>query len=303
MPRAFLSYAHADSFDFVRRLAFGLGLYCEVFWDQRLPPGDFGDELEREIETSTDFVLVMSPFSLRDDSYCRKEFSTAIERERRISLIKLIRDTGHPFEDEICSTYTYADFSSGFEPGFRRLTQLLLGTPCSSWEALTSLENKRLLQALSSGLLPGLIAKEITEWVIIAKLWPVISEYSAKQPILVYANPHTATGVWSQTKTLREQFITNSDQLGMSYCDKVLEIIESALRETNLHSDDKNLSIGIAASAAIEATRSFLLKHAVGTSNALNSFKLSDGGYFTFETADKLRELINLHARRSRYLY
>src|SRR5258708_6526626 len=69
----FISYAHIDGFDFTRRLAFALDPYAKVFWDRHLETGPFPEQLYGKIEACEYFVLVLSPMSLREDGWCRKE--------------------------------------------------------------------------------------------------------------------------------------------------------------------------------------------------------------------------------------
>lgn len=77
----FISYSNHDALDFTRRLAFGLGLYMDVFWDRRLKAGDFIIQLDDEIEKRDFLLFVMSPFSF-ESKWCRYEFQRAQELKK-----------------------------------------------------------------------------------------------------------------------------------------------------------------------------------------------------------------------------
>ena len=57
---AFVSYAHHDGLEFMRRLGFALRFYVDIFGDRDLPPGPFPKYLYQEIEKRDFFLFVMA---------------------------------------------------------------------------------------------------------------------------------------------------------------------------------------------------------------------------------------------------
>ncbi len=49
-PSVYISYAHTDGMDFVRRLGFALGMYMDVYWSRRVPLGEYPASLYAEID-------------------------------------------------------------------------------------------------------------------------------------------------------------------------------------------------------------------------------------------------------------
>lgn len=66
--------------------------------------------------------------------------------------------------------------------------------------------------------------------------------------------------------------------------------------------DNEHQQLGALASEVVQNVKQILDKNAVGF-RSFDDAVLVQKGFFDFDVAEKLRELINLHARRSRYLY
>jgi hypothetical protein len=156
-------------------------MYMDVYWDRRLQTGEYLPRLLGEIESRDYFVLVMSPYSLREGGWCRKELEHAQKhRASGIALARIYADCGNSvLEKELEGKYTFGDFTQDFEIGFRRITAMILEQPLSSWEVLPFATDDVLLSCLKKGFVPGLIAKEIAEWVIVDKLWQPVENYAA----------------------------------------------------------------------------------------------------------------------------
>src|SRR5258708_30300100 len=112
-PSVFISYAHGDGLDFVRQLAFALGFYTDVFYDRHIESGPYPEQLYEQIRSSTHFLLVMTPFSLREDGWCMKELACAEQYHREgICLAKRYHAIQPPeIERALSETYTYGDFT------------------------------------------------------------------------------------------------------------------------------------------------------------------------------------------------
>src|SRR5687768_3994058 len=93
--------------------------------------------------------------------------------------------------------------TTDFEVGFRRITQLVIGQPCSSWEVFSLDRDDGLFQALQLGYVLRLIAKELAEWLIVETLWPPVEEYAARQtPFIFRGTPQPPIGIVLQCKLL-----------------------------------------------------------------------------------------------------
>ena len=217
-PRVFISYAHKDAWDWAHRLYSNLELCIgreNLFWDAMIPPGPFPKHLENWIKTSDFFVAIMSPKATDNRGWCKKELEIAIEHERRILPVKFL-----DFVDTVLikegsdEEETFADFYENFDKGFRRLTKWLLGEPVSSWEYLgEEKETSVLLQYLHKGLIPGLVAKEIGDWAIVERLWPLIEADIMKpdiQRLFWVGSPQTPCGVFKELESIQQQIITLS---------------------------------------------------------------------------------------------
>ena len=298
--KVFISYAHKDGLDFTTRLAYALSFYLGVFWDRRLQMGDYPRQLYERIEECDFFILVMTPQSLVSD-WCKKELQHAIDCGKKIGLAKIYSQE-EATSRELTDKYTYGDFEENFDAGFRRLTAMMFDAPYSSWEVLNFADDPTLLGAIESGLLPGVIAKEVAEWVIVDKLFYALEIYASKQTgFLAYAHARTPLGVIGQCSVLIEQFAQNRNVQGALIAQTTLKIAEQYTKELWLINEDKAQEIGSHVATIIANVRKHLRERAFAARDS--SAFLFQGGYFDFEIAEKTRELILMHSRRSRYLY
>lgn len=295
----FISYAHKDSLDFTRRLTYALAFYMDVFWDRRLEAGEFPTQLLAEIERCEHFLLILSPHSLASE-WCQKELSHAEGLNKKITLARFLPNDGTDYSS-LSDKYTYADFTESFDVGFRRCTQLMLGGPRSPWEAFAHAKTEEVLQALEAGLLPALIAKEIVEWMMVYRLWPLVDDYATMTNIVFRAVPSTPLGIHAVVDMFERQFQEKRDVLGKSILQQVSEIVRNSVTELTKLSDDEHSSSGAAATLVISQVQHVLYRHAMGFRKPVDGHAAQN--YLRFEIGDKIRELINIHARRSRYLY
>ncbi len=294
---AFLSYPHKDALEFARRLEFALGMYMDVFRDIRLSAGEFWPQLDKEIEERDYFIFVMTPYSAPEDSACRRELRHAEKHGRKIAPVRIHLEH---HDKELVDKYTYADFSEDFDQGFRRLTQLTLGAPFSSWEYLTTEPDDRLLVSLENGRLPGLIAKEIGEWVLIERLWPFLNKHPSANGIAM-GSPRTLVGMSREFKPIYEQLARDRKSAGTTLLDRVKRVAEPYWELDRSIKDSNHVEAGKNASTAIKGTKD-CLRTSLTTSRDFSDLALLDARY-EFDVAEKLREFIAVHSRRSRYLY
>lgn len=299
-PRVFISYAHKDGMEFTRRFAYALGFYADVFWDIHLQSGEYPLQLEKEIESRNYFVLVMSPYSLASE-WCRRELQLAQTYHNNGIALARIYNTSP--DTELAKQYTYGDFSTDFEVGFRRITQLVTGHPYSSWEIMSQAQDAQIFQALQHGHLPTLIAKELAEWLNVGQLWPQVEEYAASKTLSIFRGiPRTPQGVLRQCSILTKQFSENRDNLGVHLVKQAREVADIFVKELASLPDNNHLEAGEISFSIMTDVKEVLNKNAVAFRNVYET-ALIQYGYFDFDAAEKIRELINLHARRSRYLY
>lgn len=303
MPKLFLSYAHKDTWNFAHRLFFALELYIgreNLFWDTLIPPGPFPEHLKDEIEACDFFVAVMSPYAAREDGWCRKELQIAFDSGRTILPVKCLQ-----FEDEkLFAKYqlTQADFSIDFEVGFRRLTGWLLGEPVSSWEYLgMDTDNNLLFQRLRDGHIPALIVKEAVEWMLVEYLWWIIDQHMSDS-WYIKARPRTTRGLLLESQRLLEQAAQYSSGMNVFLLKEVQGIISACLECFEHVKDSDHKVAGQCATKVFHALNNLFSRTATAELNAKRVFKANKGLLY-FEMAEKLRELILLHSRRSRYLY
>ena len=309
-PTVFLSYAHHDGTEFTRRLSFALGFYADIYWDQRLQSGPYPEQLENEIKKRNFFVLVMSPYSLRDDGWCMREFSVAEANNKEgIVLAHIVKDESNlEREKELGNTYTYCDFRNDFDTGFRRMTYAIFNYPLNSWEYLFYRSDKELLDELEQGHLPGLIAKSIAEWVIVERVWTYFEEYvqqlERKQgtPLFIFfGKPRTPSGIWRQCDPLIQQFGRDRNQIGILLIKNIKAILDRNLKSLLEVSDENHELAGEVAKKIIGESSQFLQSMTTMDRDFLHLGNIQ--AFFQFDIAEKLRELISAHARRSRYLY
>jgi hypothetical protein len=303
--RVFISYGHKDGFDFVRRLAFSLEMYIDVFWDKRLRDGAFDTQLYQEIEKCDYFLMVMTPYALREDGWCRIELADAEKKNKRIVPIKLHDNCGFPDLEtqlENPEKIQYADFEKDFDKGFQSLTQILLGHPFLSWEYCALLPDEKLLEQLKEGRLPVVIAKEIVEWVIIHKTWLVFTDDIEERNVDIdYPSPKTSFGVYRALEGLSDAIESANDVIAFVASQRLQEILLNYAKPLNLLRENAHQKAGELAFEIISRTKDFSLDKAVASNNVRKNIFIDSN--FDFEVAEQLREFINTHARRSRYLY
>ncbi len=100
----FISYARKDNVPpsddipgFITRLHDALVMRDFTVWmDKRaiIPAGHFEQDIEKGIIESDAFLLIMSPYSLAPESFCRKEIESAVARNKR--LIPVLRADATP---------------------------------------------------------------------------------------------------------------------------------------------------------------------------------------------------------------
>ena len=300
-PAVFISYAHKDGMEFVRRLAFALEMYMDVYWDRRLQAGSYPTQLYTQIENRTYFLFVMTPYSLGSE-WCQQELAHAQLHKKEIVLARVYAGEGTT-DPALTTTYTYGDFTDDFEVGFRKLTSTLLGQPYSSWESLSGAPTSVLLNYLKAGVIPGVIAKQVGEWVIVDKLWGAITqELGAKRAAkLFYSVPLTATGILTQCKALAEQLEKARDTRIGDQIKKVIAIAERCVNDLLPLLDDKHIAAGQIAYDLISQTKT-LIETKQTADRDFDKLHLTKT-FFEFDAAEKIRASINDYARRSRYLY
>jgi hypothetical protein len=304
--RVFVSYAHKDrdSVHYVPRLVNSLDMYLDAFWDQKLQAGQWSPQLEQAVKDS-DYLLVVMSYSQSESGWCQKEIQIA--RENNITIIPLRIHGNH--DDKKLKNDQWADFTEDFDVGFRQLTSYILEQPVSSWEYFYGLNDTDIFEALKRGFIPGFIAKEFGDWMIMDWVWPVlrdcISHKTMKDDIsrslIIIGEPSVPTDLWRQLLGLETQLIDVRNFLGVDLTKKVVPLVENYVKDMAIISDiDHQLVCQI------------IFKCVQDTRDLLESFDLSFRdffkvvhfrGTFEFNTASKLRELIVAHSRRSRYLY
>jgi hypothetical protein len=303
MPRqsVFISYAHKDGLDFTRRLAFALSMYMDVFWDRRLQAGEYPPQLYAEIEAKDHFLLVLTPYSVASE-WCEAELAHAEQNKKPITLALVYRAEETQAE-ELMRKYTYGDFSKDFEEGFRRISMMMLGRSLSSWEMASLAKTEDIINTLQYGTIPALISKEIIDWVVVNKLWPEIEAYVSRRQLYIFRGvPQTAMGVVRHCQLVMKQSTDNRDQLGYDLAKRVSDLADPVIREILAINDDEHQRAGETAFKLIQTAKENQRLNAIGFREA-NALHYIDGGYFDFDVTEKIRELINVHARRSRYLY
>ncbi len=298
MQRVFISYAHKDGLDFTRRLAFALSMYIDVFWDRKLQIGDFPSQLYTEVETSDNFILVMTPHSLNSD-WCRKELTHAEKMGKKIALVQL-----YSVDDQLKSKYTIANFTEDFEVGFRRLTAMILGTPLSSWEYLSQEPDDVIPNKIRIGAIPVPIVKALAEWIVVEKLWVSVENYTithGSTSLLLVGLPRTHSGVLRQCESLLEQFASANDAIGCLLVQDIQKIVENSENKLMSLKDSDHRLAGNHLLELIKESFDLLLLQAQGANDA--RLFISIQNLFHFDVTEKLRELTNDYARRSRYLY
>jgi hypothetical protein len=111
--------------------------------------------------------------------------------------------------------------------------------------------------------------------------------------------PCTPLGILRQCNILEQQF--ERDAVGYELVSHARAIANGFVVELMAKHDDDHTNIGEIAFDIVMRVQEFLENRAIEQINANDLETVR--GYFSFDTAEKLRELVNMHARRSRYLY
>jgi hypothetical protein len=304
LPSIFISYAHKDSTEFVQRLHFSLKMYCDVYYDINLEAGEFPPQLENEIKRRNIFLYVVSPYAL-ESPWCKREFEIALQTKSKIMLAQFLKgEIRSNWLENLISEYLYSDFREDFDIGFQKITNMILGQPFSSWEYRYKQKDDKILEALSQGYLPGVIAKEVVDWVITDKLWLSASSYinsTYQNSTLQVGSPKTIGGVWRKCIVGMEYAKQENDVLSFKLFEDTKQIIENSNMQITAIRDDDNLRAGQCAFSIIEQVKTHIRNKFVGMRDTIGLWAVDK--YFDFDVAEKLRELIIIYSRRNRYLY
>ncbi len=305
-PSIFVSYAHRDSMEFTRRLVFSLSMYMDVFWDRRLQSGPYPQQLYSEIEKNDYFLFVISPSSLESE-WCLKELRYAEDvKSDKILLALPFGDCHSNQQNELQEKYTFGTFVDDFDAGFRHITQMTLSQPVSSWEGFHHQhDDDAILAYVGLGYLPGVIIKEFTEWVLLSRLWEIveerIEELQAKGNWIVFSKPSTLIGMYRELEPIMIQFDEVLDAFGWNLIFDIKPIIEEYIYKVEIINDNDHLSIGRISGEILIQIRDLLIEYATLKVDAKKLHVVTTRHNFII--ADKLRSLIKLYSRRSRYLY
>lgn len=232
---------------------------------------------------------------------CKRELGHARNQQRMIIPIRF-----YDYVDGDLSHDIYAPFVEDFDQGFRQLTQLILQEPRSSWEYMGQQTDEALCDSLGKGLLPGLIAKEVGEWAIVQYLWTALEDFLLESKAMtgstiLHGFPRTAIGVVRQCNYIVQQFGMDRSFLGITLVQETAQITAEFIEEISSIKDDDHLKAGVAATTVVNAVRKQLQKQYLMRRKFIMVKEQQDN--FDFDVSEKLRELVALHSRRSRYLY
>lgn len=272
--------------------------HIDVFRDTRSRAGRLDDIFHDEIKSSNFFVAIMTPASLREDSYCQKEIAWANENACEIIPIRLSLDT-----HEIWNEYLGIDFSKSRDRGFLELTEMLLGERKSRWEHLILKKDTALLLELENGHIPPHIAKAIGDWVVMERLWAAVDNYLAQfyddhSVIHIRGTPQTPMGVWRTIQSIASFIADERDGVSMSLLMDVKKTIQEYLDQSHKNTSDPYQIRGSAAAAVIKKTKEILQLQAAGR-NVVNDFAKIQN-FYDFDVTEKLRVLISEHVYRSK---
>lgn len=299
-PSVFISYAHKDGLDFTRRLAFALSVYMDVFWDRRLQAGEFAEQLYSAIDSRDHFLLVMTPHSVASE-WCQKELAYAQKKKKQISLA-MVFDPEQTGGEHLTKDYTYGAFHEDFEVGFRRVTEMLLGEARSSWEYLIDADLSDVYKAWAHGHIPGLIMKSLVGWLFVEVLAKNIEESLAERSQIIRIPPLPAM------PQDYDYFITNllasfaavNDASGVGKLYFLSQMQQQVKQILELKDDEH----GKLCELTGKLHRDIEKKLQIYYYSTLQADKLGIiNQYHNIRVGSKLRELITIHARRSKYLY
>jgi hypothetical protein len=302
-PSTFISYARADALEFVRRIAFALEMYCDIFWDKRIQAGDFPHQLETEICSREYFIFVMSPSS-KHSAWCQKELDIALREGKTIVPIRIF-DGVESVDEDLKQKYTYADFHEDFEAGFRQLVFMISGEAHSSWEYIGHERDHNLvLSSTFDGKVPALIVRELAEWMISTFARDLIEEY------LTEAYPHRRYHIRTQTCEGLKQAISVWKQIAIRENDVILlvlvrddieKLVVIVLNEIQSLKEMDHAKMGELFNRLLQQFHKTHQLWAVERNKIEKHIKFD--AYFRFEVADYARQLVVQHATKSRYLY
>lgn len=296
--KVFISYAHRDALDFVRRLAASLEMYVEVFWDLKLQVGQWEPQLFESIESADSFVVVMTQ-SRTESENCKKELDAANAVSGKIIPVKLYSN----YEDTGLTHLQWADFSQSFDEGFRRLTSLILGQRLSSWEYLFEESNdSELLNHLEQGHIPALIGKELGDWILTEQLWSIFYNdiYIIKEHRMRIQTPRTPIGILKLVPSLSKIAEYDNSSILLVVVRELELIVREYAEEMKNISDGESMLVGRLVANTINSIREFFSTLSQLNNSTADFFYYSD---FEFAVAENLRQLIVSFSRRSRNLY
>ncbi len=142
---------------------------------------------------------------------------------------------------------------------------------------------------------------------MVEKLWAKLEKYiqrvnDNKYPVIMRGVPRTPVGVLRQARLVRDQYARNNDAVGHRIAKQLVDSFEPLIQSIISMNDNNHAECGEIAYKVYEAAKQELTLIAV-TEKAEDLFYIGKGGYFDFDVSEKLKELIIVHARRSRYLY
>jgi len=299
--RVFISYSHKDNrFNFVSRLGYALDFFADTFWDVKLNMGAWEQQLFDEIELCDIFVVVMSK-GQQNSEICQKELAAAQKHNKQIIPIQLFDNQPNPEFNDL----QWAVFTQSFDEGFRKLTHLIYGTRYSPWEVYHQLDDDKLLDALDSGLIPALIAKEIADWVLVNRLWSSLFAKVSDDLKRYYVNldARNSQDLYRAVKYFEQQAINHQDFVGHEAVQRLIREFEILIQELSEITDSDNIKAGKCAKRIIAAVENYMRDQYTGLSTVHEFMTQIQSGKYQFDVTSRLRELILLYARRSRHLY
>jgi hypothetical protein len=300
-PRVYISFAHTDGMEFVRRLGFALSLYADVYWDRRVQTGEHPAQIRAEIDRCDYFLLVTTPYSLAS-KWCELELVQAYTHGKAIALAHIYSGEGMT-DPELDNKFTYGDFTENFEAGFRTLTTMILGQPYPSWESFSGAPVSTLLNYMKAGVIPAAITKQVGEQVLVQKMWGAVTdELGAKKAAKVFfSTPLTASGFLTQSKALADQFEKIKDKRHTDLMKQAIAVVETCVNTLLPLTDDQHLTAGQVAYDMLMQTKS-LIETKQTSDRDFEKLHVTKT-FFDFDVAEQLRATINDYARRSRGMY
>lgn len=293
MPKtAFVSYAHEDR-GFVERLADNLNVYADVFWDKDLSAGDWREQLQSQIEARSFFLVVMSP-EQASSGMCQWELEIAKATKDRSEIIPIRLYMNH--RDADLEKLQYAEFTRGFDEGFRLLTFLMLGERFSPWESFSDeADHHILLDQLRHGRIPSHISTELGDWLIIEPLWYYLTdEIIGRDKIMPRVlPPSTPKGILGALQPIFKYSIRSGDIRLAQYATEINKIAQGYLEDHSYEPQDINAATGTKVADLIQRTQKFL----VTSTRSISDTQTYTGPFYPY-VMDKLRHLIIDHARR-----